>query len=350
MKAFVHIAGLLFCASVFAQSLAEPSDARYLPEPEHPAPKPKDLAPMAKPGKVKGVEVVENEETDSASQPSLVRIGEPETMDLLDNEKQIKLGDKLEYMVAEDREPPIMLFVAEDGRVDVPLIGKVEALGKTAKELAKDISNKLKEEYYYKATVHVAEHRGARTRGEVFVMGHVLQQGMVAIPQNEVMTISRAILNAGGFSPRADPTRVTVIRKDEGNEEAEKRMEVNVEDILVKGQLEKDLVLQPNDLIFVAPKGDTSGTFTITGAVRAPGSFAIAADQQLYLSQAILQAGGLTEFGDGSDVMLIRYDEENNRDEQIVNVDRILKKGIRDDDILVQPGDQIIVGEKWITF
>ncbi len=350
MKLPFFLVGMLGCLVLTAQTTTIPGLGRYQPEPETPAPKPIESAPVAKPSSTRGIDVVPEEETATTAKPSVVRIGKPETMELLDDTKPIKLGDKLEYMVAEDRDPPIVLFVAEDGRVDVPLVGKVQAVHKTARTLAKELSANLEQEYYYQATVHIAEHRGARTRGEVFVMGQVLQQGMVPIPQNEVMTISRAILNAGGFGPRADTDRVTVIRRDLESPDDEKRIEVNVSDILEKGQLDKDLVLQPNDLVFVAPVGDTSGTFTITGAVRAPGSFAIAANQQLYLSQAILQAGGLNEWGDGTDVMLIRYDENNTRSEQVINVEKILKKGIRDDDVLIQPGDQIIVDEKWIQF
>lgn len=350
MKLPFFLVGMLGCLIATAQTTTIPGLGRYQPEPVTPAPTPVQSAPVATPTSSRGIDVVPSDEAETATKSSVVRIGKPETMDLLDDTKPIKLGDKLEYMVAEDRDPPIVLFVAEDGQVDVPLIGKMPAVQKTSRQLAKELSSKLEEEYYYQATVHIAEARGARTRGEVFVMGQVMQQGMVPIPQNEVMTISRAILSAGGFAAMADPTRVTVIRKDDQNPEAEKRLEVNVNEILVDGNLKKDLVLQPNDLVFVAPRGDTSGTYTITGAIRAPGSFAIAANQQLYLSQAILQAGGLTEFGDPKDVKLIRYDEANKRIEKTVNVAKVFEQGIRDEDVLIQPGDQIIVGEKWISF
>ncbi|WOO43419.1 polysaccharide biosynthesis/export family protein [Rubellicoccus peritrichatus] len=297
----------------------------------------------------RGFSIVENAEKVDVDL-DVTRIGRPETMELLDSTREFMLGDRLEYMVAEDREEPIVLFVAEDGRVDVPLIGKVQAKGKNARTLAKDISKLLEVDYYYQATVHISEHRDARTRGQVFVMGQVLDQGIVSIPKSEVMTVSRAILAAGGFTPRSDPTRVTVIRRDREDVEEEKRMEVNVAEILEQGRLDKDLVLQPNDLVFVAMRGDSSGTYTVSGAVRSPGVYPIAGGQDLLLSQAILQAGGFDEFAKGSAVKVVRFDENGGREDLVIDVDEVLEEGNRDADIMVKAGDQIIIPEKWISF
>jgi len=311
------------------------------------APRDKELAT---PNSSRGINLMPQREEAKPVDASMIRIGRPETMNLLDNTRQIMLGDRLEYMVAEDREAPIVLFVDEAGRVDVPLAGKIPAEGKTSRQLAFDISEKLEEEYYYQATVHVSEFRDARSRGQVFVMGQVSDQGMIPIPTNEVMTVSRAILTAGGFTPRADPTRVTVTRQDSDNPGEEKRIDINVADVLEKGELDKDMVLRPNDLVFVAMRGDASGTYTVSGSVRSPGMYPLGAGQELLVSQAILMAGGFTEFGKGSAVKVVRHDEAGNREEIVVNIDEVLEKGNRDADIKIQPEDQIIVPERWFSF
>lgn len=297
----------------------------------------------------RGFSMVEKSESVDVDLDS-TRIGRPETMELLDANYEFMLGDRIEFMVAEDREEPIVLFVAEDGMVDVPLIGDVQAQGMNARALAKEISRLLQEDYYYQATVHISEHQDARTRGQVFVMGQVLDQGIISIPKSEVMTVSRAILAAGGFTNRSDPTRVTVIRRDRENPEDEKRLEVNVAEILEQGRLDKDLVLQPNDLVFVAMRGDSSGTFTVAGAIRSPGVYPIAGGQDLLLSQAILQAGGFDEFAKGSAVKVVRFDEEGNREDLVIDVDEVLEEGNREADVMVKAGDQIIIPEKWISF
>lgn len=356
MKFLKLSVAILVASIIIAESASIPGLGNFSPD-ETPAsqtaggaqPSGPENTRLAEPEETRGLSMVQREEAVDVD-PSAIRVGRPETMNLLDNNRTITLGDRLEYMVAEDREAPIVVFVAEDGQVDLPLIGKVPAVGKTAQSLAKEISEELEKEYYYQATVHISEYRDARSRGQVFVMGQVLDQGMVAIPQNEVMTVSRAILTAGGFTPRSDATRVTVIRRDRANPEEEQRMEVNVAEILEQGRLDKDMVLQPNDLVFVAMTGDASGTYTVSGAVRSPGVYPIAAGQKLLLSQAILMAGGFDEFGKGTEVKLIRFDEEGGREELEIDVDEILEEGKRDKDITVQPGDQIIVPERWFSF
>lgn len=317
------------------------------------APVPGDAAPASGAASVSGLvstRGVQVQPPDAGHQAPSVRVGKPETMNLLDDTRPIRVGERLEYMVAEDRQPPIVLFVAEDGSVDPPLAGRVQAAGLTSRQLAHRISQKLEEEYYFQATVHVAEYRDTKTRGQVFVMGQVNNQGLVTIPHSEVMTVSRAILAAGGLTQRADPSRVTVIRRDVDNPEDEKRMEVNVAEIFESGRLDKDLVLQPNDLVFVGTRGDSSGTYTISGAVRGPGVYPIAYGQQLPLSQAILHAGGFSEFARDSAVKLIRFDEDGVRNEEVVNVADVLNRGHRDKDVMLQPGDMIIVPQRWFQF
>ncbi len=271
-------------------------------------------------------------------------------MSELDDSKAIKVGDRLEYTVLEDREPPEVLLVDEDGNVDVPLLGDVSAVGQTARQFARKVSDALKQDFYYQATVLVSEHEGNARRGMVIVMGEVNKEGMVEIPSGDILRVSDAIMRAGGFTVYADSSRVSLIRPNPKNPEASERFDVNVAQILETGRLDQDIIVRANDRIFVARRGDTSGQYTISGAVNRPGVYPISIGQKIRLSEAILTAGGFTQFGDGSDVKLIRFDEEGNRDEQEIDVEEILEKGRMDTDVLLKPSDRIIVGEKWIKF
>ncbi len=264
-------------------------------------------------------------------------------------DRPVAVGDRLVYCVAEDRDKPVVVFVNERGEADIPLLGKLEVVGKTLRQLSVDIKELLQRDYYFQATVMLGYHRGDRTRGQVFVLGQAARQGPVEIPADDVLTVSKAILTAGGFGMNADPTRVALIRRDP-NTKGETRTEINVAEILDTGKLDKDLVVQSGDLIFVAQKGDTSGTITVTGAVRNPGLIQLPANVQVSVSQAILQAGGFSEFANRRKVKLIRYGTDGQRVEKVIDVSDILDNGNRQDDIRLQPDDMIIVDERWINF
>ena len=72
-----------------------------------------------------------------------------------------------------------------------------------------------------------------------------------ATPDGDNITISQAILRAGGFAQFANKEKVKVIRKTpQGN----KTIMVNVHDIMQMGNLEKDIYIRKDDVIIVEEK------------------------------------------------------------------------------------------------
>ncbi|MBV9390471.1 MAG: polysaccharide biosynthesis/export family protein, partial [Verrucomicrobia bacterium] len=61
------------------------------------------------------------------------------SMEVLDDKRPLRVGDRLSMRVVEDRKPPTPLVVTDSGEVEVPLIGRVMAKGKTCKQLAYSI-------------------------------------------------------------------------------------------------------------------------------------------------------------------------------------------------------------------
>ena len=51
-------------------------------------------------------------------------------MDLLDDERLLEIGDRFVYLVEEEKEAEINVFINGRGNVKLPLIGEVLALGK----------------------------------------------------------------------------------------------------------------------------------------------------------------------------------------------------------------------------
>ena len=159
-------------------------------------------------------------------------------------------GDKLSYRVIEDQDEPKSLTVTDSGHLEVPYLGLVQAVGKTTQELAKEIKGLLEKDLYYRATVVIALElvNKTRTTGKVYVTGQVHNKGSFDIPGGDTMTVSKAILAAGGFSDFSDKKNVRLIRKSGGSTQT---FVINVAEIWDKGKLDKDLMVQPDDLVVV---------------------------------------------------------------------------------------------------
>jgi polysaccharide biosynthesis/export protein len=169
------------------------------------------------------------------------------SMDSLDNRQKLGPGDRITYRVLEDQDEPKSLLVTDSGDLEVPYLGLVHAAGKSCMDLARQVKGMLEKDLYYRATVMISAEVINKTRatGKVYVTGQVRNSGGFDIPAGETITVSRAILNAGGFSDFSDKKNVRLIRKNG------ERTTVNVQEVLEKGKLQTDLVVQAGDLIVV---------------------------------------------------------------------------------------------------
>jgi len=177
--------------------------------------------------------------------------GPTNSMDALDDKHKLAIGDRLSFRIVEDEEDPKPLFVTDSGDLEVPYIGRFPAVGKSCKELASALKAELEKEYYYLATVVVAVDIMTKSRGKVYLVGPVRAPGPQEIPSDEILTLSKAILRAGGFGDYADKHKVRVTRKTGATGGRDQTFTVNVSEILEKGKTESDLPLEPGDLIYI---------------------------------------------------------------------------------------------------
>ncbi|MBC7839190.1 MAG: polysaccharide biosynthesis/export family protein [Nitrospiraceae bacterium] len=180
----------------------------------------------------------------------------PRSMDGLNDKRAIAVGDKLSFSVVEDEAPPVPLYVTDSGEMEVPYIGRLTATEKTCKQLAYRIKALLEKEYYYQATVLLGlDTAGSRvsSRGRVYVVGQVRAQGPQDIPVDEVWTVSKAVLRAGGFATYANRRKVKLVRGGTGQGKTETVI-VDLVEVLEKGDNRKDHEVGPDDLIVVPEK------------------------------------------------------------------------------------------------
>jgi len=172
-------------------------------------------------------------------------------MDALDEKYHLAIGDRLSYRIIEDEEDPKPMFVTDSGDLEVPLVGRFPAIGRTCKDLAHALKTELEKEYYYHATVIIAVDIMTKTRGKVYLVGAVRAPGPQDIPSDEALTVSKAILRAGGFTEDANKRNVKVTRKGPAAGAQEQSFIIDVSEILEKGRRDADLPLEPGDLIYV---------------------------------------------------------------------------------------------------
>lgn len=278
----------------------------------------------------------------------------PSQMDLLNDIKSIQIGDRLVYQVLEEREAAVQLFVNDRGQVDFPLIGYVDAVGKTCYAMGYEVKRLLEVNFFHRATVLVRHQFSDNSRGRINVVGRVARPGPINIPADEVLTVSGAIMRAGGFLSSSDSRNVMVKRNVDGLEDEDiEEIRINVRNVLERGDFSSDIPVRPDDIIVVPEVAHADGNYYMTGAVNSPGEFKLPADgTPLTLSQAVLRAGGFARFANQTDVVVIRQHPNRANEQQriSVNVKAILEEGRRSEDIDLEADDIVRVREVMFAF
>jgi polysaccharide export outer membrane protein len=130
-----------------------------------------------------------------------------------------------------------------DGKITVPLLGDLQAAGRTPDELTVEIRTSLKRFLEVpQVTVSVAQAISAR----FYVIGEVTTSGSFAL--NGRITILQALAIAGGFREFAHRERIMVIRDGQDGRVA---ITFNYRDLESGTKLEQDIPLAPGDIIIV---------------------------------------------------------------------------------------------------
>jgi polysaccharide export outer membrane protein len=115
-------------------------------------------------------------------------------------------GDKLRVIVFGEQDLSGEFDVTGSGKVSLPLIGQVQAAGKTVNEFAEEVGNELKQGYLTnpKISIEVLNYR------PFYIIGEVVKPGQY--PYTNGMTALNAVAVAGGYTYRANHDRVFITR------------------------------------------------------------------------------------------------------------------------------------------
>jgi polysaccharide biosynthesis/export protein len=152
--------------------------------------------------------------------------------------------DELEIAVWRSADLSKVVTVRPDGKISLPLIGDVPAMGKTTVQLSSDISAKLKE---YKENPQVSIVVKEVNSYAFFVLGEVMKPGKY--PLKSKTTLLQAITVASGFTPTAARNKIVVFRF--GNEGQQVKIKASYDDIVLRDGGGQNLELKPGDQIVV---------------------------------------------------------------------------------------------------
>ncbi len=134
--------------------------------------------------------------------------------------------------------------VRSDGKISLPLIGEIQAAGRTPLQLKEAITFKLGE--YLSApnvTVTVLQINSQKFN----ILGRVLKPG--SYPLLATTTILDAIALAGGFQDFAKQKNIYILRRNSDGRET--RFNFNYKDVIRGSHPEENIKLMPNDTIVV---------------------------------------------------------------------------------------------------
>jgi len=117
----------------------------------------------------------------------------------------------------------------------------------------------------------------------------------------------------------------------------------------LKIALEKDYYNRATVVIGLDALSRVLGRVYIYGPVRNPGAVDIPANETFTAGKAIMKAGGFGDFANPKKVQIIRKTPTGN-ETIMVNMVNVLKEGMTEQDVTLQPDDFIIVPQSKINF
>lgn len=253
--------------------------------------------------------------------------------------------DIIQISVWGNTELSVTVPVRPDGMLSMPLVGDIKASGLTPLDLKKTLEKELAR--FVKSPV-VSVIVTAINSFKVYVFGDgaskVLVQtgnaqggaasagassGSGQITLRRHTTLLQLLAQLGSLSD-IDLANAYLLR--EGT-----KLPVNFELLMKNGDYSQDVALQSNDVIYL-PGGYTN-RIRVTGAVRTPGSIPYA--EGMTVLDAVLSAGGFTEFASENNVLVVR--KEGSASKKINVKLQDVMNGKNTINVLLKPGDIVMV-------
>lgn len=155
---------------------------------------------------------------------------------------RLRLGDKLRIEVHKDAQLSQSVQIRPDGKITLPLVGDIPAIGRTPSELRDEITKELTEYVARPVVTVIVVEANAPV---AYVIGEVTHPGTIAL-QDDRLTVLQAIAMAGGLKDFADKRHIRVLRR--GGVTGDKVIEVDYRSAMTG---KSPVFLQPGDTVVV---------------------------------------------------------------------------------------------------
>lgn len=329
------LAALLFAAA--PALLAQDGQPEPKPAPTDPPPAPPPAPPVETPPA----------ETPPAPAPAPARL-DPTRRDVA--AYRLRVGDEVQIVISNGNDIKTVaerkVMIPANGDVSLPQIGKVHLLDHTTDEVEQLLVQRLKErDILPQAAVTCIVTRFEPRR--VYLMGALHQT--LDLPVHKNLRILEVIAQVGGLGVQgADFSHVKIRRV--GRDGRVVPFEVNVDDILEKGEEQQNVVVFENDII-VVPRLENANPQSadwvyVLGKVHTPGRQPIIKSRNAFtLTKLIAMCGDFQEFADRNKIRIVRI-MPTGREIRTFDFDDIIEG--KAPDVELRPDDLIYVPETWI--
>ena len=135
------------------------------------------------------------------------------------------------------------ILVRTDGKITLPLLGDIEASGKTPLELKNNIEESLKD--YVDNPIVTVTVRNPNSQ-KFYILGEVISSGEYDLRKN--LTVLQALALAGGFSEWAKKIEIILLRHENGKKNI---IRVNYKNIVKGRDITQNILIKANDTIVV---------------------------------------------------------------------------------------------------
>ncbi len=267
-------------------------------------------------------------------------------------------GDSVNIQVFNVPEFSGTFLIGVDGRLRLPFAEAFNVDGLTLDELTDILILQLEQIVQRPiVTVDLAQPRPIR----VAIFGEIASPGSYSLAN--FPPLSEVVRGAGGITQASDLRRIRLTRIVGGVPE---EIEVDLYDLLVRGNLDRDIRLRDGDRIFIptleAARPDearlvTSSTvagtaatgpaeIAVIGEVPRPGTYTVTGagdDRPPTVTAAIIAAGGATNLSDLRSVFVRRPTKSGEVQIIPANLWETLLSGDLTQDIILQPEDTVVV-------
>ena len=287
----------------------------------------------------------------------------------------IKPGETIELMILEDESFNGMYEVRLGGYILLPRAGRAPVAGMTVQEAEKSIGKLVHESLIRNPSVIVERPNAGKVEesgGIIYLTGEFKRPGPFTIIRGRTPSVTSVFIHAGGEAPKADLSKVRVMRLINGKNQVEV---INLDEI-INGNLGRDMILRDGDIVQIparqnAEKSDEGSTpalehlrqklddpvkpttgrdngVFVTGRVKSTGFLELENGVNLTAYAAILSRGGFAPFANTRKVYVLR--ETGGGQKVHIPVDiKLVQLGL-EPDVELKPKDIIHVPEKFFSF